>query len=97
VENGMPGPVSLAIRPEDILLSKKILPENGKNVFSGRVGTVRQNGGLVRVCIDAGIPFRVTLTRPGFEEAGFTPGDAVYLAFRPSAAHVYPSGVQEGA
>ncbi|MDK2890056.1 MAG: molybdate transport system ATP-binding protein [Methanoculleus sp.] len=97
VENGMSGPVSVAIRPEEILLSKKILPENGKNVFSGRVDSVRPNGGLVRVFVDAGVLFKVTLTRQGFEEAGFAPGDAVYLAFRPSAAHVYPSGVQKGA
>ncbi len=97
VEDGMPGPVSLAIRPEDILISKTALPENGKNVFSGRIGTVRQNGGLVRISVEAGIPFRVTLTRQGFEEADIASGDAVYLAFRPSAAHVYSSGSPDGA
>jgi ABC-type Fe3+/spermidine/putrescine transport system ATPase subunit len=97
VEDGISGPVSVAIRPEDILLSKTALPQNGKNVFFGRVDSVRQNGGLVRVSIDAGVPFRVTLTRQGFEEADVARGDAVYLAFRPSAAHVYPSGAPEGA
>jgi ABC-type Fe3+/spermidine/putrescine transport system ATPase subunit len=95
VENCMPGPVSVAIRPEEILLSKSAPRENGRNVLAGRVETVRQNGGLVRVCIDAGVPFRVTLTRQGFEEAEIAPGDVVYLAFRPSAAHVYSSGEPE--
>nr|WP_303714990.1 ATP-binding cassette domain-containing protein [Methanoculleus marisnigri] len=97
VESCVPGPVSVAIRPEDILLSKAALPQNGKNVFFGRIDSVRQNGGLVRVSVDASVPFRVTLTRQGFEEADVARGDAVYLAFRPSAAHVYPSGAPEGA
>lgn len=97
VENAVSGPVSVAIRPEEILLSKTALPENKKNVFSGRIDSVRPSGGLVRVSVDTGIPFRVTLTRQGFEEAAIAPGDAVYLAFRPSAAHVYPSGAPEGA
>ena len=96
VGRGISGPVSVAIRPEEILLSKENLPEIGKNVFAGQVGSVRQNGGLVRVSVDTGIPFRVTLTRQGFEEVDIAPGDAIYLAFRPSAAHVYPSGSPEG-
>ncbi|MCK8519129.1 ATP-binding cassette domain-containing protein [Methanoculleus sp. 7T] len=96
VENGMSGPVSLAVRPEDIHLSKTALPQNGKNILSGCIRTVRQTGGLVRICVDAGIPVMVVLTRQGFEEAGVGSGDAVYLAFRPSAAHVYPSGASEG-
>jgi len=97
VENAISGPVSVAIRPEDILLSKTALPENEKNVFLGRIDSVRHNGGLVRVFVNTGIPFQVTLTRQGFEEAGIAPGDAVYLAFRPSSAHVYPSGAPEEA
>ncbi|PKL57470.1 MAG: ABC transporter [Methanomicrobiales archaeon HGW-Methanomicrobiales-6] len=97
VENGIPGPVSVAIRPEEILLSKTALPENGRNVISGRVDSVRPNGGLVRVSVDAGVPFRVTLTRQGFEEAAIAPGDTVCLAFRPSAAHVYSPGEGEEA
>ena len=96
-ENAIPGPVSVAIRPEEILLSKTPLPENGKNVVIGRVDSVRPNGGLVRVSVDAGVQFRVTLTRQGFEETGVAPGDAVHLAFRSSAAHVYPSGEEEEA
>ena len=96
-ENSMPGPVSVAIRPEEILLSKSAPRENGRNVLAGRVETVRQNGGLVRVSIDAGVPFRVTLTRQGYEEADIVPGDTVHLAFQHSAAHVYPSGSPEGA
>ncbi|KDE54847.1 ABC transporter ATP-binding protein [Methanoculleus sp. MH98A] len=96
-ENGLTGPVSVAIRPEEITLSKVPLPENGRNVFSGRIDSVRPNGGLVRVSVDAGVPFRVTLTRQGFEETGIASGDAVYLAFRPSAAHIYPSGEGEEA
>ena len=97
VENGMSGPVSLAVRPEDILISRMALPQNGKNVLPGCIRTVRRAGGVVRIGVDAGIPFQVTLTRQGFEEARVGPGDAVYLAFRPSAAHVYPSGAPEGA
>ncbi|ABN57813.1 MULTISPECIES: ATP-binding cassette domain-containing protein [Methanoculleus] len=94
-ENAIPGPVSVAIRPEEIQISKVPLPENGRNVVFGRVDSVRPNGGLVRVSVEAGVPFRVTLTRQGFEETGVAPGDAVYLAFRPSAAHVYSSGEEE--
>ncbi|KAF5082560.1 MAG: ATP-binding cassette domain-containing protein [Methanoculleus horonobensis] len=96
-ENGIPGPVSVAIRPEEIQLSKTPLSKNGRNVVFGRVDSVRPNGGLVRVSVDAGVLFKVTLTRQGFEEAGVAPGDAVHLAFRPSAAHVYPSGEEEEA
>ncbi|KAF5046015.1 MAG: ATP-binding cassette domain-containing protein [Methanoculleus sp.] len=97
VENSVTGSVSVAIRPEEILLSKRALPENGRNVFSGRIDSVRPNGGLVRVSVDVGVPFQVTLTRQGFEEAGIASGDPVYLAFWPSAAHAYPTSVPEGA
>lgn len=96
VENGMPGPVSLAIRPEDIHLSKTAPPRNGKNILSGCVRTVRQTGGIVRIGVDAGLPFQVSLTRQGFEEAGVGPGDLVYLSFWPSVAHVYPPGDSGG-
>ncbi|MDN7011652.1 ATP-binding cassette domain-containing protein [Methanoculleus sp. FWC-SCC3] len=94
-ENAIPGPVSVAIRPEEIQLSKAPLSKNGRNVVFGRVDSVRPNGGLVKVSVDAGVPFRVTLTRQGFEETGFAPGEAIYLAFLPSAAHVYSSEEEE--
>ena len=97
VEESVIGAVSVAIRPEEILLSKAPLPENGKNVFCGQIESARPNGGLVRVSVDAGIPFWVTLTRQGFEEAAVVPGDTVYLAFGPSAAHAYPSSALEEA
>lgn len=95
VDNSMPGPVSLAIRPEDIHLSRIELPQNGRNTFSGCVKTVRQIGGLVHIDVDVGIPIMVALTRQGFEEVEVTSGDTVYVAFKPSVAHVYPSETPE--
>jgi molybdate transport system ATP-binding protein len=96
VAEGMAGPVSLTVRPEEIVLRRDPPPQNGSNILTGRVEEIRKGGMVVHVRVDAGIPFLISLTRQGFEETGIGTGDTAFLVFRASATHVYPSGLPEG-
>ncbi len=44
---------------------------------------------MVKVWVDAGIPFMVMLTRRGCQEMDLSEGDHVYLTFKATAVHVF--------
>ncbi|MDN7025609.1 ABC transporter ATP-binding protein [Methanoculleus sp. FWC-SCC1] len=86
------GDVYVSVRPEDILISTEPLASPVRNAFPGTIRDVLHVGAVVRLTVDAGTEFIVALTRQGFEETGLDVGDGVYIAFKATAAHVFPGG-----
>ncbi|MEA1894712.1 MAG: tungstate ABC transporter ATP-binding protein WtpC [Euryarchaeota archaeon] len=83
------GDVSVSIRPEDILISKREIDSSARNSFSGEIVEVKDMGGIVRAVVDVGVPFVVTLTKRSYEDLRLAPGTRVCIAFKASAVHVF--------
>jgi molybdopterin-binding protein len=81
--------VFASVRAEDILISKAPLKSSARNSFQGRVEEIANGGIMVKVWVDAGIPFMAMLTRRGCQEMDLAEGDHVYLTFKATAVHVF--------
>ncbi len=83
------GNVSVSIRPEDILVSKREIDSSARNVFSGTVVEIKDMGPLVRLVVDVGVPFVVALTKLSYEDMGLACDTRVYIAFKASSTHLF--------
>ena len=83
------GEVYATVRPEDILLSREPIQSSARNSFKGTITDIVNNGMVIRVTIDTGIPFVSVLTRQGFDHLKLKEGENVYLTFKASAVHVF--------
>jgi tungstate transport system ATP-binding protein len=84
------GPVTLAIPPDEIVLSGEPLHSSARNVLHGRIVRVAEQGAAVRVTIDgAGIELVALITRKSFAEMGLAVGTTVYAAFKSVAVRVF--------
>ena len=83
------GPATLAIAPDEILLSAAPLQSSARNVFRGRIVRLAEHGAEMRVTIDAGIELVALITRRSFEEMGLAMGAEVYASFKSVAVKVF--------
>jgi molybdopterin-binding protein len=83
------GEVYATIRPEDILISRDPVTSSARNSFPGIITGFVNNGMVVKITVDIGVPMVSVLTRQGFEELGLTEGQRVYLTFKAAAVHVF--------
>jgi tungstate transport system ATP-binding protein len=83
------GPATLAIPPEEIVLSAAPLHSSARNAVPGRVIRVAEHGAAVRVTVDAGIELVALITRRSFEEMGLAVGGAVVASFKSVAVKVF--------
>jgi len=83
------GTATATVRPEDILISRAPLDSSAQNSLKGRIETIADNGTVVRITVDAGIPFVVVLTRRGVVDLGLAEGDEVWITFKASSVHVF--------
>jgi len=78
----------ISIKPEDIIVSKEQLHSSARNLFSGTIVTIIQQGEAVHLEVDAQEHFRVQITPSSFHEMGLTLGTRVFLIFKASSVHV---------
>ncbi len=83
------GDVSVSIRPEDILISKKEIETSARNSFCGEITEAKNMGAIVRVVVDVGVPFVVALTKQSYEDMGLLCGVRVWVIFKASAVHLF--------
>ncbi len=58
--------VTATIRPEDIMISRTPVESTARNSFAGIItGGVADNGSMVRINVDTGLPFIAAVTRQG--------------------------------
>jgi len=83
------GAACVAIRPEEITVSKEPLHSSALNNLAGVVKHIEKSGPLVRLTIDPGLPFLVALTVQSFEALQLDTGANVWLSFKATAVHVF--------
>jgi molybdopterin-binding protein len=83
------GPATLAIPPEEIVLSTESLHSSARNVLRGRIVRVAEHGAAMRVTLDAGIELVALITRKSFEEMGLAVGGTAFASFKSVAVRVF--------
>jgi len=83
------GPATLAIAPDEIVLSAAPLQSSARNVFRGRIVRLAEHGAEMRVTIDAGLELVARITRRSFDEMGLAVGGEVYASFKSVAVKVF--------
>lgn len=79
----------LAIEPTQIVLSNSPLASSMRNSFQGRVQSLSEENGKVRVMVNAGEPFQVIITRQALEQQALTLGKSVWLSFKSTAVKLF--------
>ncbi|MCD6536332.1 MAG: TOBE domain-containing protein, partial [Thaumarchaeota archaeon] len=83
------GDVSVAVRPESIIITLRPVKMSARNVLRGIIRDISETPPYVSLSVDAGIPFTVYLTRNAVEDLDLREGKSVYLAFKASDVKVF--------
>lgn len=83
------GPATLAIPPQEIVLSREPLHSSARNCLPGRVVRIAEQGASVRVTLDAGVELVALVTRRSVEEMGIALGAPLYASFKSVAIRVF--------
>jgi len=83
------GPATLAIAPDEIVLSAAPLQSSARNMFHGRIVRLAEHGAEMRVTIDVGVELVARITRRSFDEMGLAVGREVYASFKSVAVKVF--------
>lgn len=82
------GAVTIAIRPEDIIVSRKPFVAGGLNKFHGRVISLQDKGALCKLTIDVGVLLTCLVLTSQVVEDAIKRGDTLPVAFKKSVVHV---------
>ena len=88
VSHGRAGPVTVAIDPEDIIVSTDELESSALNRFPGKIAKVEGLDGSLRVYVDVGALLCVMVTARSFRLLGLNVGKQVWTTFKATAIHV---------
>ena len=78
----------LAVRPEDIVISREELSSNGYNSFKGKVMRVVNNGIYYEVFVETGgVVFQALMVKSTLLEMQLVGGMKVYISLKPSNIH----------
>jgi len=88
VGQGTEGPATLAIDPQDIILSRQELASSALNRFEGRITGVEDVNGSLRVFVDTGIVLCALVTRRSYVEMDLNVGSPVWVTFKANAVKV---------
>jgi len=83
------GDVYVSIRPEDILVSKQRIESSARNSFQGRIESIVDEGTIVKLIVNIGIPFVAVITKQSLDDMGLRNGGSVYITFKASTVHVF--------
>ena len=83
------GPATLAIPPDEIILSREPLHSSARNCLPARVVRIGEQGAAVRVTLDAGVELVSLVTRRSLDELGIVIGAVVYASFKTVAIRVF--------
>lgn len=83
------GAATLAIPPDEIVLSTVPFDSSARNVIAGRIVRVAEQGAAMRVTIEGGIELVALVTRRSFEDLKLTVGGPVIASFKSVAVRVF--------
>ena len=82
------GKVTVLVRPEDIIVSKKAIDTSARNIFEGRIVGISELGSTVRLNVDVGKPFVAQITKRSFNEMRLNLNSNVFLTFKASSVYI---------
>lgn len=88
VGSGRPGSATVAIDPQDLILSREPLASSALNRFHGPVSRVEDADGSVRVFVDVGCPLCALITRRSYADLELNVGDDVWVTFKANSVNV---------
>jgi molybdate transport system ATP-binding protein/molybdate/tungstate transport system ATP-binding protein len=83
------GEVCVTVRPEDVFISRERIQSSARNSFKGTITDIVNKGMVIKVTIDAGIPFVSVMARQRYDHLHLNEGEDVYFSFKASAVHVF--------
>ena len=83
------GQVYASIRPEDILVSLRPIESSARNSFQGKIQDISDEGTIVRITVDIGVPFVAAITRRSLVDMCLNQGVKVFLTFKAIDVHVF--------
>jgi tungstate transport system ATP-binding protein len=84
------GPATIAIPPDDILVSTGPFQSSARNQFTGRVLKISDNGrGQITLTVDVGTELVARITRQALDELQLTVGSPVVLTVKTMAVRVF--------
>jgi molybdopterin-binding protein len=79
----------IAIDPSQIIVSKQALESSMKNSFQGRLIMIAEQATTVRLTIDCGEHFHVTISLESLSDLNLMLGSTIFLSFKASAVTVF--------
>lgn len=84
------GPATIAIAPDDLIVSTAPLHSSVRNTFRGRITRLAEDGrGGIAVTVDAGLTLTARITPAALAELGLGIGAPVVLSVKATAVRVY--------
>ncbi len=82
------GKVTVLVRPEDIIVSRKAVNSSARNIFEGRIVGISDLGSTVKLNVDVGKPFVAQITKLSFSEMRLNLNSKVFLTFKASSVYI---------
>jgi tungstate transport system ATP-binding protein len=82
------GKVTVLVRPEDIIVSKKAIDTSARNIFEGRIVGISELGSTVKLNVDVGKSFVAQITKRSFNEMRLNLNSKVFLTFKASSVYI---------
>lgn len=79
------GKVTIHIRPQDIIVSKKPIESSACNTFEGQITGIHEENGIVKLHVDVGEEFLVQITRLSYKEMALNVGMKIFINFKASS------------
>lgn len=79
----------VAIKSDDIIISRNRLESSARNSFLGTVTEVLKKSSVVEVIVDIGILLHIDITRKSCEEMSIVPGDKLWATFKVSSLKIF--------
>ncbi|NIM13386.1 MAG: ATP-binding cassette domain-containing protein [Candidatus Aminicenantes bacterium] len=77
--------IYIAIRSDDVILSRGKFESSARNAFPGEVKNVLKKASVIEVILDIGIILSIDITRKSYEEMDIKIGDRLWATFKVSA------------
>jgi tungstate transport system ATP-binding protein len=88
VGKGVDGPVTIAVDPQDVILSSKEIESSALNRFHGPITKVEDVDGSLRVFVDTGVVLCAMITHRSFSEMALNVGKPVWATFKANAVKI---------
>ncbi len=88
VTTDMEGSAKVAIKAEDIILSREPLVCSARNNLEGIITGMEEFNNNYKLVVNVGVPLMVSITRQSVNELGFKLGDTVFCVFKAMAVTV---------